>query len=151
MRIRHSDLENHDQPRLQMSSMIDVVFLLLVFFVMTFQITAAEGDVEINTDSGRTSSQDEPPRRQVFHVHLAADSDGKLRDIQFDGRTLQSIKQLYEIVLEVAAVFSDQELTVHLRSDEALRYQYTMDAMTAIRGGDPAQPLIQDIRFVRAK
>ena len=151
MRIRRSHLGNHEQPRLQMSSMIDVVFLLLIFFVMTFQITAAEGDVEISTDSGAIDSEGEPPRREVLHVHLAADSDGRLRSIQVDGRTLQSIEQLLDVVREMTAVRSADELSVNLRADGLLRYQVTMDALCAIRGPDPEQPLIQDVRFMRAE
>ena len=37
----------HDTIRLQMAAMIDVVFLLLVFFVMTFRIVPVEGDFNV--------------------------------------------------------------------------------------------------------
>ena len=152
MRIRHSGAGKEEQPQqLQMSSMIDVVFLLLIFFVMTFQITAAEGDVEINTATSADSAVDrEPPRKQVFHVRLLADSTGGLAGIQFDGRRLSTIEQLRDVVREIAEAHSDDQLAVQLRSDKQLLYQNTMDAVTAIRGGDPDRPLIRDIRFVQA-
>ena len=42
-RGHHAD----DKTQLSMTSMIDIVFLLLVFFVMTFKISAQEGDFNV--------------------------------------------------------------------------------------------------------
>ncbi len=45
MKIR---TKGSDRAELQLTSMIDVVFLLLIFFVMTFKIAAQEGDFSIS-------------------------------------------------------------------------------------------------------
>ena len=45
MRIRNR--EERKKNQLNMTSMIDIVFLLLVFFVMTFKIVELEGDFSI--------------------------------------------------------------------------------------------------------
>ena len=46
MKIRHHS-HTEDKAELQMTSMIDVVFLLLIFFVMTFKISIQEGDFNV--------------------------------------------------------------------------------------------------------
>ena len=46
MKIRNTG-RGEQETNLQMTAMIDIVFLLLVFFVMTFKIIAPEGDFNI--------------------------------------------------------------------------------------------------------
>ena len=147
MRIRNKRRED-ESPKLQMSAMTDVVFLLLVFFVMTFQITALEGDVPIDTTSLASGPGDEPRREFLLYVHLRAHPDGSLKHIQFDGRQLSSIAELHEVVTSIVTDGPVADFQVALRSDAALRYQHAMDAITAIRGDPENQPLIETIRFV---
>ena len=47
MKVRHSSSTGKDKIELQMTPMIDIVFQLLVFFIMTFKIVAQEGDFNI--------------------------------------------------------------------------------------------------------
>ena len=63
--------------KLQMSAMIDVVFLLLVFFVMTFRIVKAEGEFNVQMPKGGSG----PPvifQSLPLHIHLAAGPSGQL-------------------------------------------------------------------------
>ena len=46
MKFRHR-VSEEDKIELQMTPMIDIVFQLLVFFIMTFKIVAQEGDFNI--------------------------------------------------------------------------------------------------------
>ena len=46
MKIRNTDGKG-EKIELQMTPMIDIVFQLLVFFIMTFKIVAMEGDFNI--------------------------------------------------------------------------------------------------------
>lgn len=46
MKFRHTRTAN-DKTELSMTSMIDIVFLLLVFFVMTLRIRTQEGDFNV--------------------------------------------------------------------------------------------------------
>ena len=45
MKIRHAD--HRDRITLQTTPMIDIVFQLLVFFIMSFKIVLPEGDFNI--------------------------------------------------------------------------------------------------------
>ncbi|MFN9436559.1 MAG: ExbD/TolR family protein, partial [Planctomycetota bacterium] len=41
-----------EKVEMQLTSMIDVIFLLLIFFIMTFKISAQEGDFNIKMPIG---------------------------------------------------------------------------------------------------
>ena len=47
MKIRHTTSSGQDKIELQMTPMIDIVFQLLVFFIMTFKIVSQEGDFNV--------------------------------------------------------------------------------------------------------
>lgn len=142
--------------RLQMSSMIDIVFLLLVFFVMTFQIVAIEGDLEIAAP--RAPAVDDsidvlPP--QSFHVRLEAAADGSLEGVYFDQRALADVDGLHAFVRQIVAEHvaigrSREELSVVLHCDDHLHYAHTVAAISAIRGyvaNGEIHELIRTIRF----
>ena len=46
MKFRHRNIDE-EKIELQMTPMIDIVFQLLVFFIMSFKIVAQEGDFNI--------------------------------------------------------------------------------------------------------
>ena len=146
MRIRHRTAEPDEASHLQMSSMIDVVFLLLIFFVMTFQITAAEGDIAITPEQAAASSKP-MLRRETLRVHLIADDAGMLRGVQLEGRMLSRLNELNAVICEMVAVRSAEEFSVQLSSDASLQYQATVGAITAIRIGPGGESLIQDVRL----
>ena len=62
MKIRHTTSSGQDKIELQMTPMIDIVFQLLIFFIMTFKIVAQEGDFNINMP--QASPQSAPPASQ---------------------------------------------------------------------------------------
>ena len=47
MRFREHHVGPEEKIELQMTPMIDIVFQLLVFFIMTFKIVAQEGDFNV--------------------------------------------------------------------------------------------------------
>ena len=150
MRVRNTTREKESSP-LQMSAMIDVVFLLLIFFVMTFQITAVEGDVPIDAAQATSAAGGDPPREFQLYVHLRADRDGSLENVQLDGRRLETVSELRSAIDSLVDTVSPDDCHVILRSDPDLQYQHAMDAITAIRGGPEGKAGIQNIRFIDAK
>ena len=48
MKIRNIHAGDRKTGELTITAMIDVVFLLLAFFIMTFKIVAPEGDFRVN-------------------------------------------------------------------------------------------------------
>ena len=77
MRLRAAEPE---EIKMNMTSMIDIVFQLLVFFVMTFNPVEYEGDfsVKMPLDSGPASDTIDLPT--VISVKLASDPGGNLSE-----------------------------------------------------------------------
>ena len=76
MKFRHPIA--YEKIELQMTPMIDIVFLLLIFFVMTFKIVAAEGDFNIKMplarpDSGTPDESLLPPSISNFWLMTRVD------------------------------------------------------------------------------
>ena len=59
MRVRNVQRRAGEEIELQMTPMIDIVFQLLIFFIMTFKIIAPEGDFNIKMPLSAPS--DGPP------------------------------------------------------------------------------------------
>ena len=66
--------------KFDMTSMIDVVFLLLIFFVLTFRVVLPEGDfsIKLPPDAGEVK---ENTLREPIQVRLTADGQGELKEI----------------------------------------------------------------------
>ncbi len=78
MKIRGKHSE--EKIVVQMTSMIDVTFLLLIFFIMTFKIADQEGDFNIRMPMGNSSQQAAPDLNVPLKVRLRADDSGNCRD-----------------------------------------------------------------------
>ena len=93
MRIRGQ--RQTSKTNLDMTSMIDVVFQLLAFFVMTFQIVAPEGDFNIRMPTPGTSAEPTPVALvPPLRVRLHADDSGQLASIELADRRLGSMDAL---------------------------------------------------------
>jgi biopolymer transport protein ExbD len=136
MRVRHQ--RPKEEIRLQMTSMIDIVFLLLAFFIMTFKIVTQEGDFNIKMplSAPRQGAIDEqliPP----IKVRLQAGVGGELTGIAMNQRTLSTFQQLHEEILGLVGIDSPaagEGAEVELDCDYNLRYEHVIEAITAVSG-----------------
>ena len=72
-----------------MSAMIDIVFQLLIFFMLTLKIVEPEGDFNINMPAqGQPTASDEIPPFPDIKVKLRANPDGTLSGLFFGSRNL---------------------------------------------------------------
>ena len=140
-----------------MTPLIDVVFLLLTFFIMTFKIIAPEGDFGIKMpptgDTAQVSPQMLP--QEPVRVRLVADTAGNLADILVGSHRLgpdpQRLRE--QVIALVGTAPTEQEREnweAVIDYDYHLKYQYTIDALTAIKGylsDDTMVPLIEKIYF----
>lgn len=136
---------------MQMTSMIDVVFQLLAFFIVSFKIVEEEGDLALKMPQvveGADASEALLPLR----VELRAGQKGELAAINVAGQSLESTTALRAYMLQ--AVGSPQmarDLQVHLACDPALRYEHVIAALTAVSGqraGREVMPLAKNVRIV---
>ena len=147
--------------------MIDIVFQLLTFFIMTLKIVTPEGDFNITMPAGGSAPQDTIDDVKLpIRIKLTANDDGDLAKISRlpDGggpaETIESFDELHEMI---KAEVKDEggpgsegakELEVELDCDYGLKYKYTMAAITAVSGikqGDDVIKLVEKIKFTPPK
>ena len=124
---------------LDMTSMIDVVFLLLIFFVMTFKIVAPEGDFSIKMPPASSKPNDDitiPP--EPLRVRLSASPSGNLSTISLGDRVIgKSFTELRKRVLMLVMQRGGPDkadVEVELAPDDHLRYEFVIEAITAVTG-----------------
>ncbi|OYV83264.1 MAG: hypothetical protein B7Z73_16265, partial [Planctomycetia bacterium 21-64-5] len=75
MKIRKSAASGSDKVEMQMTPMIDVVFQLLTFFVMSFKIVSQEGDFNIKMPLAAAGPSQEPQDLPPIKLRLTANGD----------------------------------------------------------------------------
>jgi len=142
------------RPGLQMTPMIDIVFLLLVFFIMTFQIVATEGDFRVAMAAAQRAGDPPPTVDLPVRLRLTATADGGLASIRLGDRVVADHAELRQHVRELvqSAGGVETRLKIDLVCDHHLNYEHVIDAVTACRGYLDQQgrlvDLIRQIRFV---
>lgn len=130
----------------QMAPMIDVVFLLLIFFMLTLKIVEPEGDFDINMPIGAPAQSavtdaELPP----FKVRMEADPDtGELRQLSFNGIALGSGRGVFDVLngeilksvnaLQAAGPGNLDRQEVEIDPDYGLRYENIISAISACSG-----------------
>lgn len=168
MKLRHSTTSGDNKIELQMTPMIDIVFQLLVFFIMTFKIVSQEGDFNIKMPLAAPAAGS-PDELQVetMRVRLEADGSGKLARMSLNDRVLSPLEfdaqgqwvntQLLQSEI-VALIGTDrgpnsiqENAEVELDCDFGLNYLHVIEAITAVSGyvgdDDTVIKLVEKIKF----
>jgi biopolymer transport protein ExbD len=154
MKVRNT--HKAEKIELQMTPMIDIVFQLLVFFIMTFKIVVPEGDFNIRMPvSAPAAGPPDPNQVPPIKIILKADGGGDLAGIQMNEKRLDNFDQLRANLMSFVGTERGQgsiaeTAEVELNCDYGLRYEYTMKAITAISGykdGDSVVKIIEKIKF----
>jgi len=160
MKVRRAG-ERQEETELQMTPMIDIVFQLLIFFIMTFKIVSPEGDFNIKMPLA-APSEGLPDDTQLppIKVTLKAGAGGGLSSIRMGTKTLDSIGQLRQEILAIVgkdhgpgSIASETE--VEFDCDYNLKFEYVIDAITQVSGrvekGPQGQPqivkMVEKIKF----
>lgn len=149
------------KSELNMTSMIDIVFLLLVFFVMTFKIVDQEGDFTVRMPLGEQAqgpSIDDP--QLPLTLRLIADDNGALTSMRLNevelGAEEPAFDKLRGMIVGLVGDTSGPEMgdaekpELEIDTDYNLRYENIIKAITAVSGytvGDETVKLIEKIKF----
>ena len=147
-----------EEIKMNMTSMIDIVFQLLVFFVMTFNPPQYEGDFSVKMPLNSDIPDDQiidPPT--VINVKLTSALDGTLSNILVNSVPVDQ-NDLYggltKIIESELAAEGDpdkaRETEVDFDIARELKYAYTVAAIEAVSGkkeGDVVTKLIGKIKF----
>lgn len=116
-------------PSLNMTPMIDVVFLLIIFFMVGTQFNQQERQVDIKLPGVATLKSMMPPPQQR-EVQVGADGA-----IYLDGNRI-SILELTQRLSEMRRSYPD--LSVAIRGDGEAKYKSVMPVLGAVnRAGVP--------------
>ena len=120
-----------EKPKINMTPMIDVVFLLLIFFVLTFKFIMPEGDFNVRM-SPMGQAHATPLDTDSVQIRLTANDNGSLSAIQLNGEIMENFDMLRQRVSAISLTMPDLE--VELFPDEHLRYEYVIRTITAVSG-----------------
>lgn len=147
-----------EKNELNMTSMIDIVFLLLIFFVMTFKIVEMEGDFSIRMPlAGDGAAAD--PTDLPLKLRLRADANGTLTSMSLNEINLGTdFDQLRSNVVSLigtgAPAEGEEGPELEIDTDYNLRYAYVIQSITAVSGykdGDRVVKLIEKIKFAKPR
>ena len=145
-RVRHP----LEKPKIDMTPMIDVVFLLLTFFVLTFKVIVPEGDFNIRMSPMGQAQPVEELDIDSVRVRLTADANGLLSSIQLNDEAIENFDLLRQRVSALS--LTNPELEVVLCPDEHLHYEYFIQAITAVNGEwheGRIRKICENIKFAR--
>lgn len=137
MKIRRAGRQP-EEITLQMTPMIDIVFLLLVFFVMTFKIIAPEGDFNIKMPAQAAQGTPDPTAVPPITIRITATDTGQIGSIRFGDVPVQSLgdlrSKIRNMVGDAPGPGSLESTEVEFDCDYNLRYEYIVQAITAVSG-----------------
>lgn len=141
MKVRNAGANKDEKVEVQMTPMIDIVFQLLVFFIMTFKIVSQEGDFNIKMpltapSKGLPDEDQLPPMK----VRLRAGASGQIAQISLNENNFgPSFTRLHDFIMGIIGdkrgPGSIQDTAeVELDCDYNLRYEHVIQAITAVSG-----------------
>lgn len=160
MKIRKSAASGDNKVEMQMTPMIDIVFQLLTFFVMSFTIATQEGDFNIKMPLAAMAANTEAPPLPPIKVRLIASADGSLGGIRMGEQPMPGFKQLNEAIAGIVGTSAgpsveESPYEVELDCDYNLRYENVVAAITAVSGQVDKQghvvKLIEKLKFAPPK
>lgn len=157
MKIRNS--KDSEKNELDLTSMIDVVFLLLIFFVMTFKIVEMEGDFSVKMPLASTSTSAADPTDLALKLRLRANAEGKLTEMSLNdinlGTDFQALQnKVIELIGTTAPVDAKDGPELEIDTDYNLRYEYVIQSISSVSGykeGDDVVKLIEKIKFAKPR
>lgn len=131
-----------EKMEMNMSAMIDVVFQLLIFFMLTLRIVEPEGDFNINMPAvGAPSQPTDDIQLPDIKVKLQANPDGTLAGVYLGATALgndqNSFRQLnleiFKMITQAGADLA-KEMEVEIDADYNLHFRHVINAVGACTG-----------------
>ncbi|MGD7653821.1 MAG: ExbD/TolR family protein [Verrucomicrobiales bacterium] len=105
---------------MQLAPMIDIVFLLLIFFIVTWQFSRSETELNVSVPTAEEGAELERPRGEII-INILADGT-----IRVEGLTVDRT-QLLEKLSAIAKQFENQP--VRIRGDGQVPYQRIVEVI----------------------
>lgn len=99
---------------IQLAPMIDIVFLLLIFFIVTWQFTRSETELSVSVPTAEEGADSQRQRGEII-INILSD-----QSIRVEGLTV-TLEQLRTKLAAIAAQHENQP--VRIRGDGQVAYQ----------------------------
>ncbi len=136
-------LPEQNEPELDMAPLIDMTFLLLIYFICTCTLVMPEADLGIRLPGmvSQATSVDMPDE-QMIEVHETGEV--YLNDRQFDSATSTDLPDLVATLVRyrMSAEASDSKALITIMADGETSHQRVMDVMNAC-----AAAKLKDVSF----
>jgi len=116
-----------EPPGFQIAPMVDIVFLLLIFFLVTWNFARYETELDVKVP---TAKEGKESRRSVGEVIINVKTDGS---IVMNRKTLTP-EELGGTLRKIAELYPDQ--AVILRGDEGADYRHIVAVLDVCRGAN---------------
>ena len=124
-----------------MAPMIDIVFQLLIFFMLNLKIVAPEGNFNINLPISAPSNAPADINLPDIKVGLRSDLDGNLTQLTLGGNNLGNNEAAFDrLNKEILTLIGrpgnplTKEIEVELDADYECQYKYVVKAISRCTG-----------------
>ena len=121
----------------QIAPMVDILLFLLVFFILTWNFSRNEAELDVKVPAAQEGKE---ARRPAGEVILNVKKDG---GIVMNRRPMSS-EELLETLSRIAKLYPDQ--AVILRGDENVDYRFVVDVLDICRAAN-----IWNVAFATSK
>ena len=146
-RKKVADNLEEDEPGLDISSLIDVCFLLLIYFLVTTTIQPREQDLKMTLPAAAPSTE-VPEIAPMFikldksgSVYINTGAEQEALDSDIDSRKLPQLKERLDLYANAARA-SDQQPMVQVWVDGETQQQRLIDVINCLAGAK-----IQSVTF----
>ncbi|HEY5953748.1 MAG TPA: biopolymer transporter ExbD [Terrimicrobiaceae bacterium] len=121
----------------QIAPMVDILLFLLVFFILTWNFSRNEAELDVKVPAAKEGQES---RRPAGEVILNVKKDGSI----VMNRRAMSSDELLETLTRIAQLYPDQAII--LRGDENVDYRYVVDVLDICRSAN-----IWNVAFATSK
>lgn len=156
MAHKHKRPPLSDKIPIDMTPMIDIVFQLLTFFIMTLKIVTQEGDFNIKMPlAAPRAGTPDPNQLPPFKLRMRAGSSGDLIEMTLNERSFSGSDRWRQLHNYIAGIVGPGNMAasaeVELDCDFNLKYENVINAITAVSGDVGADgkiiKLVEKIKF----
>ena len=124
------NFRRHAEPRVLgflIAPMVDVLMVLLVFFIVTWNFALSENELDVRVPSAAKANEPQP---YVGQVVINVKANGTI----VVNRQQKTVAELLDQLKKLAQLYPDQAVIV--RGDEAVDYKHIVEVLDVCRQAD---------------
>lgn len=121
-----------EQMELQLTSMIDVIFQLLIYFIITANFVVDEGTIKATLPGDAAPSKEPTPPEIPTNIYLTTSDDGITYQLRVDTTQVDNISELYGVMysrLQGGRMDTDDQVNIHASTN--VRWQHVINVYNA--------------------